>query len=127
MPARAQTPATPTAELEARAAAATGLDRARLLADLVDRLRNDNPARAIAHAREALGLFALHPDPAARVRTLNEMAWAHMQLGQFAEATERAEQGRELALRANDPKGRARAINNLGVIAQRRHLGIGDA
>lgn len=119
LPARGQTPAPSTAELETRAAAAAGLERARLLADLVDRLRNDNPAKAIVYAREALGLFALHPDAASRVRTLNEMAWAHMQLGQFAEATERAEQGRALAERANDPKGRARAINNLGVIAQR--------
>ena len=115
----AQPAAPPTAELEQRAAAATGLEKARVLADLVERLRNDNPARALEHAREALGLFALHPDPAARVRTLNEMAWSHMQLGQFAEASERAEQGRALAELSRDGRGRARALNNLGVIAQR--------
>ena len=116
----AQTPAPSPAELEQRAAASEGIEKARALADLVDRLRNDDPRRAVALAREALGLFALHPDPAARVRTLNEMAWAHMQLGEFAEATERASQGRDVAAAAGDARGRARAINNLGVIEQRR-------
>lgn len=113
-------PAPTVDALEARVAASEGLEKAQALADLVERLRNDNPRRAIEAAREALGLFALHPDPAARVRTLNEMAWAHMQLGQFDEAIERASQGRDLAERSNDPRGRARALNNLGVIAQRR-------
>ena len=121
--ASAQPAGPPIAELERRAASATGVEKARALADLVERLRNDNPAKAVEYAREALGLFALHPDAAARVRTLNEMAWSHMQLGQFAEASERAEQGRALAERSNDERGRARALNNLGVIAQRR----GDA
>ena len=114
---------TPTAaDIEAQVARSQGYERARALADLVWRLRNDNPRRAIEAAHEALGLFALHPDPEARVRTLNEMAWAHMQLGQFDEAVERASQGRDLAERSNDARGRARAINNLGVVAQRRGL-----
>lgn len=116
----AQTPAPSLEALEQRAAASTGVEKARALADLVDRLRNDDPRRAVELAREALGLFALHPDPEARVRTLNEMAWAHMQLGEFAEATERAAQGRDVAEAAGDARGRARAINNLGVIEQRR-------
>ena len=115
----AQTAAPPTAELERQAATAAGIEKARVLADLVERLRNDSPSKAVEYAREALGLFALTPDPAARVRTLNEMAWAHMQLGQFSEASERAEQGRALAEVSRDGRGRARALNNLGVIAQR--------
>src|SRR5690606_10671279 len=116
----AQTPVPTLEALEQRAASSSGVEKARALADLVDRLRNDNPRRAVELAREALGLFALHPDPEARVRTLNEMAWAHMQLGEFAEATERAAQGRDVAAAAGDARGRARAINNLGVIEQRR-------
>ncbi|MDQ3068195.1 MAG: diguanylate cyclase [Acidobacteriota bacterium] len=118
--AAAQPAAAPaTAELQARAAALEGLDRARALADLVDRLRTENPQQAIAYAHDALALFARHPDPDAHVRTLNEMAWAHMQMGAFGEARDRAGEAHTLADQNGDARGRGRALNNLGVIAQR--------
>ena len=72
---------TPTAaDIEAQVARSQGYERARALADLVWRLRNDNPRRAIEAAHEALGLFALHPDPedegaiAQAIRDLDERA-----------------------------------------------------
>jgi diguanylate cyclase (GGDEF)-like protein len=54
------------------------------------------------------------------VRTLNEMAWAYMTLSQYDEAIASARKGRALAEQHGNAAGRARAINNLGVIAQRR-------
>jgi diguanylate cyclase (GGDEF)-like protein len=121
VPVRAFAQSTPSAvaELERRAEAAQGVDRARLLADLVDRLRIDNPVKAIAYGREALALLDAAPDDAARVRALNGMAWAYMQRGDFAEASARAEQARAIAGASSNDEGLGDAINNLGVIAQR--------
>ena len=101
----------------------TGAARARTLAMLTDALRQDKPEAALTHGREALSLFAQHPDPVWEVRTLNEMAWAHMTLSDYVNAVAFAHKGRDLAERHHDRGGRARAVNNLGVIAQRR----GDA
>ncbi len=100
-----------------------GAARARTLAMLTDALRQDQPEEALTHGEEALSLFARHPDPEWEVRTLNEMAWAHMTLSDYANAVAFAHKGRDLAERHHDQSGRARAVNNLGVIAQRR----GDA
>lgn len=98
----------------------TGLARARALATLVDRSRNDRPAEAIAYGREALDLFARHPDPRAQVATLNEMAWAYMTLGRYEEASAHANYGIVLADSTGDLQGKARAMSNLGTLAQRR-------
>src|SRR5688572_22565833 len=114
---------TPT-DLERQLAGASGLERARILASLTDALRQDNPRRAIEYGWEALGLFAKHPDPANQVKTLNEMAWAFMTLSDYENAVGFAEKGRDLAAQTRQERGRARAINNLGVIAQRRGDGL---
>jgi diguanylate cyclase (GGDEF)-like protein len=100
-----------------------GAARARTLAALTDALRQDQPDDALTYGQEALALLAQHHDPAAEVGTLNEMAWAYMTLSDYANAIAFAQKGRDLAERHRDARGRARAINNLGVIAQRR----GDA
>jgi diguanylate cyclase (GGDEF)-like protein len=112
----AQTPA----ELIARLAGETGVARARTLAALTDALRQDKPAEAIVYGEQALALLSENPDPEAEVRTLNEMAWAHMTLSQYDRAISFAQRGRVKAEEYGDARGRARAINNLGVIAQRR-------
>jgi two-component system, cell cycle response regulator len=101
----------------------TGVERARTLAALTDALRQDKPEAALSYGEEALCLFAQHPDPESEVRTLNEMAWAYMTLSDYGNAVAFAQKGRALADRIHDRPGRARAVNNLGVIAQRR----GDA
>src|SRR5262245_33528532 len=107
-------------DLQQQLHAATGLERARTLAALTDDLRQDQPQQAIAYGQEALELFGQFPDPVNEVKTLNEMGWAYMTLSQYDQAIRSAEKGRDLAERTRNAAGRARAINNLGVIAQRR-------
>jgi diguanylate cyclase (GGDEF)-like protein len=108
------------AELTARLTGETGVARARTLAALTDALRQDKPAEAIVYGEEALAILADDPDPETEVRTLNEMAWAYMTLSQYDRAISFAQRGRAAAEQHDDARGRARAVNNLGVIAQRR-------
>jgi two-component system cell cycle response regulator len=112
-----------SADLLQRLPGQTGLERARTLAALTDALRQDKPRDAITYGQEALSLFAEFPDPENEIRTLNEMAWAYMTVSQYNNAIGFAEKGRARAEETGHAAGRARAINNLGVIAQRR----GDA
>src|SRR5262249_9077155 len=88
------------------------------------RSKHDQPRKAIAYGREALAWYATHPTPTDDVRTLNEIAWAYMIVSDYAHATESAEQGQTLARSRGDRKGEARALNNLGVMAQRRGDGL---
>ncbi|HEX5580258.1 MAG TPA: tetratricopeptide repeat-containing diguanylate cyclase [Gemmatimonadaceae bacterium] len=108
------------AELEARLPTLGGIERARALARLTDAHKLDEPARAIAYGQEALRLLESYPDDSARVATLNEMGWAFMQLGRYDEAVRHAERGRRLAAHAGLAAGQARALSNLGTLAQRR-------
>ncbi len=107
-------------DLEGRLASLSGLDRARALARLVDAHKIDDPARAIRYGNEAIKLFAVTSDPAANIATLNEMAWAHMTVGQYDSASFYADSGRRFAERVGDKGGQARAVSNLGSLEQRR-------
>ena len=109
-----------TADLEAQLSSTTGLERARVLARLVDAAKFDRPTQAIAYGREALELLTHHPDSAVQVSTLSELGWAYMQLSRFDEAVSYADSARRLAARVGLRRGEARAISNLGTIAQRR-------
>jgi len=115
--------AAPADEREHTEAALQGLDGQARIAPLVEVVvasRQEAPERALAAGEEALALLSRWPDPAAEVRVLNEMGWAHMVLGRYDEASAMAGRGRELAEREGDSPGLARALNNLGVIARSR-------
>jgi diguanylate cyclase (GGDEF)-like protein len=107
-------------ELERALPTLTGVARARALARLTDVYKGDEPARALAYGAEALRIFAHTPDDSAHVATLDEMAWAYMTLAQYDSAVALAERGRRLAERTGQQQGLARAISNLGTIAERR-------
>ena len=109
-----------TAEIEAQLAGTSGLDRARVLARLVDAYKFDKPNQSIGYGREALELLRQHPDSAVLVNTLSELGWAYMQLSRFDDAVSYADSARRLASRVGLRRGEARAISNLGTIAQRR-------
>ena len=111
--------------LEAHLPSLTGAVRAHALTDLTDQLKNDNPKKAIAYGTEALAYYAAHPEPAYEVRTLDEIAWAYMIASDYPNATAMATKGRNLAEKTGDVKGLARALNNLGVMDQRRGNGAG--
>ncbi|MDB4913804.1 MAG: diguanylate cyclase with repeat [Gemmatimonadetes bacterium] len=107
-------------ELEAQLSMASGVERARILARLVDAYKLDKPAQAITYGTAALDQLAKTPDSAAAVVTLSELGWAYMQLSRFDEAVAAADSARKLAARTGQKRGEARAISNLGTIAQRR-------
>ncbi|MDB4874625.1 MAG: diguanylate cyclase [Gemmatimonadetes bacterium] len=113
--------ASPT-DLEARLPSLSGLERARALAKLVDAHKIDQPEQALRYGAEALKLFKTYPDPAANVATLSELLWPHMTAGRYDSATFYADSARRFAQRAGDRAGEARAISNLGSLAQR----VGD-
>ncbi|MBW3534129.1 MAG: diguanylate cyclase, partial [Gemmatimonadetes bacterium] len=115
-PIRAQTPDPGLEGLE-------GLERARVLAELTLRDRDQDAAAALAWGREALAILERVPEPRIRVDVTAEMAWAEMVLGNYDEAVRLGQAAREEAAAAGYPQGEARAINSLGVIARRR----GDA
>ena len=106
-------------EIEGRLPSLTGLERARVLAELTDAYRGESPEKAIAYGNEALEILADTPEPETAVKTLNELAWAHMVSGDRERATELAGRGRDLAETNDLPAGEARATNVLGVIARR--------
>jgi two-component system cell cycle response regulator len=113
---------TPASGVESRLSGLNGLERARVLAKLVDTHKIDDPEHALRYGAEALKLFAVTPDPVANISTLNEMAWAHMTLGHYDSTTFYADSGQRFAERVGDKTGQARALNNLGALAQR----VGD-
>lgn len=108
------------AELEQRLSSLAAAERAHALTELTGLLNNDDPRRAIGFADQALVWYAGHPEPAMEARTLAEVAWAHMIVGDMPKAVVSAERGRDIARKHGDREGMADAINCLGVIAQRR-------
>ena len=116
---------TGTGALEAQLPSLAGAARAHALTELTDQLKNDSPRKAIEYGTEALAFYATHPEPAYQVRTLDEIAWAYMIVSDYANASASATKGRDLAEKVGDIKGLARALNNLGVIDQRRGDGPG--
>lgn len=110
------------AELETRLSTVTGLERARVLSRLVNAYKLDQPKKALERGAEALRILETSPDPVTTVSTLNEMGWAHMTLGRYDSATAYGENARQLAVASKDRSGEARALSNLGTLAQR----VGD-
>jgi diguanylate cyclase (GGDEF)-like protein len=112
--------------LEAALTDLTGSERAGVLTELTVALRSRAPSRALEYGHEAEALFDRFPDPASRVRALNEMAWAYMEIGQYDTASAYGQRSRSLAEERGNLEGLARALNNLGVI-QRRISGFSAA
>lgn len=113
--ARAQAPG----DLEARLPSLTGLARARTLAQLVDARKIDQPVAALRYGAEALQLFKTYPDPVPNISTLNELLWPHMTAGRYDSASFYADSALRFAERVGDRVGQARAMSNLGTLAQR--------
>lgn len=107
------------ADLERRLPSLSGLERARALSRLGDEHKLDAPEQSLRYAAEALTLFRTHPDAHANISTLSEMLWPHMATGRYDSAAFYADSARRFAERVGDRVGEARAISNLGVLAQR--------
>lgn len=107
------------ADLEARLPSLTGLARAHALSQLVDARKLDQPNAALQFGAEALQLFKTYPDPVANIATLNELMWPHMTAGRYDSASFYADSARRFAERVGDRLGEARALSNLGSLAQR--------
>lgn len=114
--ARAQT----AADLEGRLPTLTGLERVKALAKLTDFRKIDQPDLAQKYGVEALQLLKTYPDPTSQVAVLNELLWPHMAAGRYDSATFYADSGRRMAHTLGDRLGEARALSNLGTLAQRQ-------
>jgi diguanylate cyclase (GGDEF)-like protein len=109
-----------TAELEARLPSLTGIDRVKALTKLLDLRKIDQADVALRYGNEALQLLKTYPDPASQVSVLNELLWPHMSAGRYDSATFYADSGRRMAHTLGDRLGEARALSNLGTLAQRQ-------
>lgn len=116
MPAVGQGPAS---ALEAKVPGLSGVERARVLSQLVDAYKMDAPAKAIERGQAALRILATDSAPSVAIPTLNEMGWAYMTLGKYDLATAHLDSALHLANRIGDRQGHARALSNMGTLAQR--------
>lgn len=107
------------ADLEAKLPSLSGVERIRALARLEDARKLDQPDQALKYATEALQLLKTTPEPASHVSVLNELLWPHMAAGRYDSATFYADSGRRMAHSLGDKLGEARALSNLGTLAQR--------
>lgn len=108
------------ADLESRLPTLAGVERVRALAKLVDLKKLDQPEQALKYGVEALQLLRSYPDPASHVTVLNELLWPHMAAGRYDSATFYADSGRRVAHAIGDKLGEARALSNMGTLAQRQ-------
>jgi two-component system cell cycle response regulator len=106
-------------DLESRLPSLAGIERARALAKLVDAHKVDQPEQALRYGAEALQLFRNYPDATANIATLSELLWPQMTAGRYDSAAFYADSARRFAQRIGDKAGEARAISNLGSLAQR--------
>lgn len=109
-------------DLESRLPATSGVERVRLLARLTDARKLDQPEQALKYGAEALALVRAFPDPPSQISVLDELLWPFMARGQYDSATFYADSGRRMAHSLGDKVGEARALSNLGTLAQR----VGD-
>jgi two-component system cell cycle response regulator len=110
---------TTPADLESRLPSLGGIERARALAKLVDAHKVDQPEQALRYGAEALQLFRNYPDATANIATLSELLWPQMIAGRYDSAAFYADSARRFAQRVGDRIGEARAMSNLGSLAQR--------
>lgn len=110
------------AALEAKLPSLSGVERARVLSQLVEAYKLDAPGTAIDRGREALRILAADSAPDVAIPVLNEMGWAYMTLGKYDLATAHLDSAARLAEVVGDRQGHARAISNMGTLAQR----VGD-
>jgi two-component system, cell cycle response regulator len=107
-------------DLEKKLAVVHGPERLQTLSQLVTALHSDNPKKAIEYGKEAFSVLKTNPDHRIEISLLTEVGWAYLTLSDYENAIACSEQARTLAEKYNDREGLSLAINNLGVIAQRR-------
>lgn len=108
------------ANLEKELATAQDPERLEKLTQLIDLLHSDDPKKAIEYGKQALAILKNDPDFHLEISVLTDMGWAYLTLSDYENAIACSEQARKLAEKNNDREGLSDAINNLGVIAQRR-------
>ncbi len=106
--------------LESRLGAAKGAARLELLAELTAVYHNDNAAKAVESATEALELFRSYPDAARELSVLNHLVYAHVSLGDYPQALQLGARAERLARAEEDSTALGRALRNRGRIYRSR-------
>jgi diguanylate cyclase (GGDEF)-like protein len=107
-------------DLEKKLSSVQGPERLNTLSRLVESLHSDDPKKAIEYGKEALSILKNSPNHRLEISVLTDIGWAYLTLSDYENAIAYSEQARKLAEKENDREGLSQAINNLGVIAQRR-------
>lgn len=92
----------------------------RSLIHQTESLRSDNPQKAIEYGQQALTILKNNPDFHQEISVLIDVGWAYLTLSDYENAIIYSERASKLAEKHNDREGLSQAINNLGVVAQRR-------
>jgi two-component system, cell cycle response regulator len=90
------------------------------LIHLTESLHSDNPQKAIEYGQQALTILKSNPDSHQEISVLIDIGWAYLTLSDYENAITYSERASKLAEKYNDREGLSEAINNLGVVAQRR-------
>ncbi len=112
-------PAQPSGELEARLAGATGRQRLELLAEVGEAWLEEDPAKALTFANQAVELARELDDPPASVAALRHAGEAHERLGDSASALDAFRRSLRLAREIGEPQETARNLFHIGDIHRR--------
>ncbi|WP_105201356.1 MULTISPECIES: tetratricopeptide repeat protein [unclassified Pseudoalteromonas] len=104
------------AQLEAQLPQAKGADKSLILTELVEAYRDNNPPRSLDYAEQALAIFAKYPNAKRQITVLNNMAWAHITLGQYEQAQARTDQSQALSKEADYKRGLYVSVTMQGII-----------
>jgi len=97
-------------------ATASAVERLAMLVELVTRLRQEDPRKAVGYGEEALTLLGHYPDDKLKVTVLNGLCWAYGLMGQFREALDAGNRAESLALYINDARQAAVTLSSLANI-----------
>ncbi|WP_428618996.1 tetratricopeptide repeat protein [Shewanella sp.] len=91
-----------------------------LLTALVKHYRDNDPLKSLAYGEQALEVFSRWPDDNRKVTVLNNMAWVHVSLSQYAKAQQRTDESKLLAKANQDLRGLYAAQTMQGIIYWRK-------
>ncbi|SHE94427.1 Tetratricopeptide repeat-containing protein [Microbulbifer donghaiensis] len=100
--------------------AASGQQKTEQLLQSAIQYRNTNPQKTLQFGALALENLETHPDSAARILVLSNMAWAHMALGQYERGILLAEQAVSIAESLDDSDHLIVPLNISGLLYWRQ-------
>ncbi|WP_206484296.1 tetratricopeptide repeat protein [Thalassotalea sp. G2M2-11] len=103
-------------ELEQQVKNAQAKDKGELLTQLVTKYRDNNPLKCLMYGEQALDIFTQYPSDKNKITVLNNLAWAHISLGEYEQAQARTSNSKELSTRTNNKRGLYVSLTMQGII-----------